>query len=78
MSFNADKCIVLAKDPVILQMGGNQLPQEDLVKYLGIYFDYKGPVWRVNCDKLIVKAKKALMSLIKFGFKFISAFNLFK
>ena len=49
-------------------MDGFQLPQEDLVKYLGIYFNYKGPDWKYNNEKFTQKAKQALMSMIKFGF----------
>ena len=68
MTFAPEKCFVVAKDPMTLNLGPDILPNAQNAKYLGIIMDSSGPDWKTMAANLSAKAKNAVMALMKIGF----------
>jgi len=68
MTFAAQKCLVLARNPTQLTLGSTQLPQVECATYLGIPFKPNGPDWNQAAKKMSQKAQAIVMLLAKKGF----------
>ena len=68
MTFAPEKCFVVAKNPMTLNLGPDILPNAQNAKYLGIIMDSSGPDWKTMATNLSTKAKNAVMALMKVGF----------
>ena len=68
MTFAPEKCFVVAKDPMTLNLGPDILPSAQSAKYLGILMTASGPDWKSMAEKLSEKTKNAVMALMKVGF----------
>jgi hypothetical protein len=68
MTFAPEKCFVVGDCPVALKLGPDTLPIVETTKYLGIIMGSSGPDWKTMAEKFSLKAKNAVMALMKVGF----------